>query len=156
MATISDVLKRLRERSNDLWREWDHFAYSNKTILAVSANSSFQMSLRVLSLEQGWRILFANCLEDGVRLHRLNRVGILVYDRDLPGVEWRGGLRTLLRSNSRSFPIVVSDVPSVRLRSEVLRCGGYDVAQNPLQPKCFAALANGAFALARSIDSGTF
>jgi DNA-binding response OmpR family regulator len=156
MATISGVLKRLRERSSDLWRQWDDFAFSNKTILAVSTNPSFQMSLRVLSLEQGWRILFANCLEDGLRLQRMNRVWILVYDRDLPGVEWRRGLRTLLRSDNLSFPIVVSDVSSVQLRSEVLRCGGYDVARNPLEPKYFAALVNGAFALARSIDSSTF
>lgn len=55
-------------------------------------------SLRVLSLEQGWRILFADCLEDGLRLQRLNKVWILVYDRDLPGVDWRQGLRTLLTS----------------------------------------------------------
>jgi len=146
MATISDVLKRLR-------RQWDDFAFSNRTILAVTTNASFQMSLRVLSLEQGWRIQFASCLEDGLRLQRLNRAGILVYDRDLPGIEWRRGLRALLRSTNPSFPIVVSDTSNPRLRSEVLRCGGYDVAQNPLDPKYFAALVNSAFALAKSIDS---
>jgi DNA-binding response OmpR family regulator len=146
MATISDVLKRL-------WRQWDDFASSNRTILAVTTNASFQMSLRVLSLEQGWRILFANCLEDGLRLQRLNRAWILVYDRDLPGIDWRRGLRALLRSSNLSFPIVVSGASNARLRSEVLRCGGYDIAQNPLDPKYFAALVNSAFALAKSIDS---
>jgi len=37
--------------------------------------------------------------------------------------------------------------------SEVLHVGGYDLAQKPLEPKCFAALVNGALALAKSIDS---
>jgi hypothetical protein len=99
--------------------------------------------------------LFADCLEEGLRLQRLNKVWILVYDRNLPDVEWRYGL-CVLTSNRVLFPIVLSDVLSCQLRSEVLQCGGYDVARNPLDRKYFAALVNGALALARSIDSSEF
>jgi hypothetical protein len=92
-------------------------------------------------------------LEDGLRLQRLNRVWVLVYDRDLPGVEWRHGFSMLLTLQRAIFPIVISDAPSCRLRSEVLHFGGYELARNPLDPKYFTVLVNGARELARSIDS---
>jgi DNA-binding NtrC family response regulator len=150
---MRSVLNRFRARSSELWRHWDNFKWESTTILAVTNNLAVRSSLRVLSLEQGWRILFADCLEDGLRLQRLNKVWILVYDRDLAGVEWRHGLSMLLTLQRAIFPIVLSHMPNCRLRSEVLRFGGYELARSPLDPKHFAALVNGALALARSIDS---
>jgi DNA-binding response OmpR family regulator len=148
-----NVADRARERAGALWLRWEQFASESKTILAVTNNFSCRSSLRVLSIEEGWRILFADSLEDGLRLQNHNRVGVLVYDRDLPGVDWRHGLRTLLSSQETLFPIVISNVLNPRLRSEVLDYGGFDLAQNPLDPRYFAALVNGAWALAKSIDS---
>jgi DNA-binding response OmpR family regulator len=141
-----------RERTGGLRRRWGQFSWKSTTVLAVTNNFNCRMSLRVLSLEQGWRILFAESLEDGLRLQRMNRAGILVYDLKLPDVEWRRGLRVLTKQES-VFPIVISDVLNSRLRSEVLACGGYDVARNPLEPQRFVALVNGALGLAKSIDS---
>jgi len=152
-TTMRSVLNRFRARSSELWRHLEHFTWESTTILAVTSNLAVRSSLRVLSLEQGWRILFADCLEDGLRLQRLNKVWILVYDRELSGVEWRHGLSMLLKLHRASFPIVLSHVPNCRLRSEVLHFGGYELARSPLDPKHFAALVNGALALARSIDS---
>ena len=111
------------------------------------------MSLRILSLEQGWRILFAQSIEDGLRLQSLSGIGVLIYDRELPGIEWRYGLRTLLRRNPPVVPIVLSNAPNSRFRAEVVSCGGYDVARNPLDPAAFVSLVNGALALADSIES---
>jgi DNA-binding response OmpR family regulator len=156
VTTMRSVLNRLREHSIELRRQLDNFTSESKAILTVTSNFTVKSSLRVLSLEQGWRILFADCLEEGLRLQRLNKVWILVYDRNLPDVEWRYGLCTLLTSNRALFPIVLSDVLSCRFRSEVLHCGGYDVARSPLDRKHFAALVNGALALAKSIDSLEF
>jgi DNA-binding NtrC family response regulator len=147
MATsMRSVLNRLR-------RQLDSFTPMSRTVLAVTGDLSCRMSLRVLALEQGWRILFADCLEDGLRLQQLNSVSILVYDCGLPGVEWRHGLRTLLDSHMAIFPIVMSPVLSPRLWFEALECGGYDIARNPVDPTHLAALVNGALALAKSVDS---
>jgi DNA-binding response OmpR family regulator len=156
VTTMRGVLNRLREHSIKLRRQLDDFTSESRAILAVTSNFAVKSNLRVLSLEQGWRILFADCLEEGLRLQRMNKVWILVYDRNLPDVEWHYGLCALLTSNNVLFPIVLSDVLSCRLRSEVLHCGGYDVARKPLDRKYFAALVNGALALARSIDSLEF
>jgi DNA-binding response OmpR family regulator len=152
-ANWRNVAGRARECAGALWLRWEQFASESKTILAVTNNFSCRSTLRVLSIEEGWRILFADSLEDGLRLQNQNRVGVLVYDRNLSGVDWKQGLRTLLSSDEAVFPIVISDVLTPRLRSEVLYCGGFDLARNPLEPKDFAALVNGAWALAKSIDS---
>lgn len=143
----------MRSVLNRLRRQLDSRAPMCTNVLAVTEDLNCRMSLRVLALEQGWRVMFADCLEDGLRLERLNSVSILVYDCGLSGVEWRHGLRTLLESHGAIFPIVMSDVLSPRLRLEVLECGGYDIARNPLDPKHLTALVNGALALAKSVDS---
>jgi len=51
------------------------------------------------------------------------------------------------------LPIVIAADLSASLRSEVMNCGGYDLARNPLEPDRFVPLVNGAFALAESIDA---
>ena len=140
----------LRERTGALWRRWEHCALANRTLLVVTKNARCKTSLRTLALEQGWRILFAETIEDGLRLQNLDRICLLIYDHQLPGVDWRDGLRTLLALDEPTLPIVIANVVSARLRSEVLNCGGFDLARNPLEQECFV---NGALALAESIDS---
>jgi DNA-binding response OmpR family regulator len=149
-----NFLNGLKDVTGALWRRWDH--WENRTVLAVTKDKRCEMRLRTLSLEQGWRILFAGSLDEGIHLQAWDRVCVLVYDQHLPGVEWRKGLRTLLALDDPILAIIISDVPSARLRSEVLNCGGYDLARKPLEPQWFVALVNGALALAESIDSMEF
>jgi DNA-binding response OmpR family regulator len=144
---------RFRERAGALWRLWQQLMPESRTVLALTTNSSCRSTLRVLALQEGWRILFADSLEEGVRLQGLNRAGIFVYDQNLPGVEWRQGLSTMVASHRSVFPIVMTDSPSSGLKREVLEYGGFDLARSPLEPECFVALVRGARALARSIDS---
>jgi len=143
----------LVEQTGALLRRLEHYALANRTLLAVTRNTRCKMSLRTLSLEQDWRILFAETIEDGIRLQSLDRICVLIYDQQLPGVEWRQGLSTLLAADEPTLPIVISDVLSARLRCEVLNCGGYDLARNPVEPEYFVPLVNGALALAESINS---
>jgi DNA-binding response OmpR family regulator len=147
------MMNGILERTGELWLQWERFASGGRTVLAVTRDCRCKTSLHILSLEQGWRILFAESLEDGLRLEHTNRICVLIYDRDLTGVEWREGLRALLSSDEPLLPIVISDAPSAELRSEVIDNGGFDLARNPLEPDCFVALVNGALALAESIDS---
>lgn len=122
-------------------------------MLAVTRNYRCKASIRILSLEEGWRIRFAESLEDGLRVQQQDRISVLIYDRELPGVDWQHGLRTLLSLDEPVFPIVISEVLNKRLRLEVLNCGGYDLAPSPLEPETFATLVNGALALAASIET---
>ncbi len=154
MATSWRVfVNELREQTGALSRRWEQWARARRTLLAVTRDARCKSSLRTFSLEQGWRILFAETLEDAIRLQTLERICVLIYDRQLPGIEWRRGLRTLLASDEPMLPIVIADELSASLRSDVLSYGGYDLARNPLEPECFVPLVNGAFALTESIDS---
>ena len=143
----------LREQTGALSRRWEHWVSASRTLMAVTGDTRCKASLRTLSLEQGWRILFAETIEDGIRLQTLDRVRVLIYDPELLGIDWRHGLRSLLARDEPVLPIVIADDLSARLRSEVLNCGGYDLARKPLEPECFVRLVNGAFALTESIDS---
>jgi DNA-binding response OmpR family regulator len=155
-STWRSAVNGLRERTGSLWRRWEQFTSARRTVLAVTKDIRCRTNLRIYSLEQGWRILFAESLEDALRLQYLGRICVLVYDCDLPGIDWRRGLRTLLAVNDPLVPIVISSLPNSRFRSEVLNFGGYDVARNPLEPERFVPLVNGALALAGSIDSLEF
>jgi hypothetical protein len=143
----------LIERTGASWRRWERHALTRRTLLAITRNSRCKGILRTLSFEQGWRILFAETLEEAIRLQTFDRISIVVYDRQFQGVEWQDGLSTLLAFEEPTLTIVLSDVLDARLRSEVLECGGYDLAQSPLEPARFASLVNGAFSLIESIDS---
>ena len=154
MATSwRNFVNGLREQSGARSRRWAHWARASRTLMAVTRDTRCKARLRTFSLEQGWRIVFAETLEDGIRLQSWDRICVLIYDRQLPGIEWRNGLRTLLACDEPMLSIVISDDLSERLRSEVLNCGGYDLARNPLEPESFVRLVNGAFALTESIDS---
>jgi DNA-binding NarL/FixJ family response regulator len=109
------------------------------------------MRLRILALEEGWRILFAGSPDEALRLCTGTR-SVLIYDHDLSGVDWRCGLR-LLAADQPVIPIVIAQSPSARLRSDVLDCGGYDLACNPLDAESFVLLVKSALALAEAIDS---
>jgi DNA-binding NtrC family response regulator len=144
-----DCWRRVINRLKYRWRE---LSAESKTILAVTTDSACRASLRILSIEEGWRVLFADSVEDGLRLQQGNRVCVLVYDRNLSDRDWRQGLRTMVAAGDSAIPILLSNVLTPRLRTEALRCGGYDVAANPLAARSFAALVKGALALQESID----
>jgi DNA-binding response OmpR family regulator len=154
MATSwRSLVNELREQTGALSRRWEHWARAKRTLMAVTRDARCKTSLRAFSLQQGWRILFADTLKDGIRLQTMERICVLIYDRQLPGIEWRHGLRTLLASGEPMLPIVIAEDLNASLRSEVMNCGGYDLARNPLEPDRFVPLVNGAFALTESIDA---
>jgi DNA-binding response OmpR family regulator len=154
--TWRSAVNELRERTGSLRRRWEQFTSARRTVLAVTSDIRCRTSLRIYSLEQGWRILFAESLEDALRLHHLGRICVLVYDCDLPGIDWRRGLRSLLVLNEPVLPVVISNLPNSRFQSEVLNCGGYDAARKPLDPEFFVPLVKGALSLAESIESLEF
>ena len=145
-------MDRWRGVINRLKNQWKELSSESKTVLAVTNDSACRSSLRILSIEEGWRVLFAASVEDGLRLQQGNRICVLVYDRNLSDIDWRHGLRTMVAAGDAAIPILLSNVLTPRLRTEALRCGGYDVAANPLVARSFAALVNGALALQKSID----
>ena len=146
------MFKNILGQIGALWRQIEQAGADERVVLAVTTFSSVQMDLRVFSIQEGWRILFAKSLEAALKLSKLHKVTIVIYDLDLPDVEWRKGLRSFVNGYPVFF-ILLSPVVNQRLWKAVLDNGGYDVVRRPVERESLVPLVNGAFALASSVDS---
>lgn len=150
---INRVLRNLVRCVGVLCRRLQQVGTEERSILAVMPASSGQDNLGVWSIEEGWSLLFATTVEIAVRIRQANRIGVVLYDCDLPEVDWRKGLVTLLNCAEPVFAIALSRVVNARLCLGVLESGGYAVIGKPLDRQSLVGLVNGALRLEDSIDS---
>lgn len=147
------MFKNLVGRIEALWNRIEHVAAPpERTVLLVTASQSVQTDLHVLSIQEGWRILFARSLDAALRILTIHGAAVIIYDLDLPEVAWRRALRSLLDAAPVIF-ILLSSIADRCIWEAVLDGGGYDVAQKPLDRTKLVCLVNGAFALTSSIES---
>src|SRR5215467_11082297 len=90
------------------------------TIVAVTTSESAQVNLRVLSIQEGWQISFARTLEAALQHRDASRIAVIVYDRNLPGADWRKSLSALVQSPRPVFFVLLSCAPETRLRRTVI------------------------------------
>lgn len=147
--------KHFRSRLKALWRELKRLGEYRRSVLAVTPLSSLQMDLHVFSIEHGWHLVLAETLEAAVERRMEMQNAVVLYDRDLPGVQWRHGLKTILACSGPACVILLSREVESGLRRTTLECGGYDVARKPFEYETLTRLVNGAFVLAESVDSIT-
>lgn len=121
--------------------------------MIVSPLSSEHNTLRVLSLVEGWHLRIAPTLDAALILQQREKIAVILYDQDLPGVEWCKGVVALVNSSTPACVILLSFAISERLRLSLLTCGGYDVAQKPIEGKSLSTLVNGSLALVKDINS---
>lgn len=147
------MFKNIFGQIGALWRQLEQAAaFEGRTVLLVTTSSSVQIDMRVFSIQEGWRILFARSLSGARHIIKLHKVTVVIYDRELPDAEWCKGLRSLVEADPVFF-ILLSPVVDRRLWKAVLDNGGYDVARKPLDRDGVVPLVNGAFALANSVES---
>lgn len=58
---------------------------------------------------------------------------VILFDRDLPGAEWRTAVKSLAASPHRACVVLMSGVVDDYLRQELIRRGGYEVLSKPLR-----------------------
>jgi DNA-binding NtrC family response regulator len=58
---------------------------------------------------------------------------VILFDRDLPGAEWRTTVKSLAASPHRACVVLMSRVVDDYLRQELIRRGGYEVLPKPLR-----------------------
>jgi DNA-binding response OmpR family regulator len=150
---IKRVLRNLVQCVGMLWRQLQQVGAEERSILAVMPASPDQNNLRAWSIEEGWSVLFATSVESAVRIRQANRIGVVLYDCDLPEINWRKGMVTLLNCAKPVFAIALSRVVNARFCLAVLESGGYAVIGKPLDRQTFVGLVNGALQLEDSIDS---
>jgi FixJ family two-component response regulator len=104
----------------------------------MTASRSDASRLRDIMAGTGWELRVVDNLEDaeaflGVRSASLGaRSGsIVLFDRDLPAVDWRQAIGKL--SNGHCRVILASFVADDYLWEEIIHCGGYDVIAKPFR-----------------------
>lgn len=85
------------------------------------------MSRRVFSISQRCHLLIAliaPTLDGAPALLARERVTAILYDQDLPGIDWHKAVRSLVQLSPAACLILLPFVVGDRLRRNVLACGG--------------------------------
>lgn len=101
------------------------------TVLAMTASRTDAALLRGILDGTGWELRIADDLEVAVAILGARAASIVLFDRDLPSVDWRQAIGKLSDGNRRI--ILASFVADDYLWEEVIHCGGYDVIAKPLR-----------------------
>jgi len=88
-------------------------------------------SLSSLKENNHWQVH----IEDNHSLNGLSKLEspIIIWDRDLPGQDWRNVVHALASLPQRPCVLLLSRVVDDYLWNEVVRVGGYDVLSKPLK-----------------------
>ena len=148
------MLRNLARYVGVLWRQLQQVGTEERNILAVMPALSGQDNVRVWSIQRGLECAVrTTSVESAVRIRQANRIGVVLYDCDLPEINWRKGMVTLLNCAEPVFAIAISRVVNARFCLAVLESGGYAVIGKPLDRQRLVGLVNGALRLEDSIDS---
>lgn len=101
------------------------------TVLAMTASRSDAALLRGILHSTGWELRIADDLEDAIGFLGARAASIVLFDRDLPGADWRQAIGKL--ASGRCRVILASFVADDYLWEEVIHCGGYDVIAKPFR-----------------------
>lgn len=147
------MFKNILNRLGALRRQIERVGIpSERTVLLVTMSSLMQTDLRILSIQEGWHILFARSVDAALYLSTVHKIAVVIYDQELPGANWRDALRSLVDAAPVCF-ILLSSFVDRRFWKTVLDIGGYDVAQKPLNARSLVPLVNGALELTNSVES---
>jgi DNA-binding NarL/FixJ family response regulator len=113
----------------DKWKTRVRGAAPPLTVLALMTSDSDRELLRDVCMGAGWKIILVDNLAEGLG----QPAGIVLCDRDLTGIDWRGAIRQLAISPHPRRVILASYVVDDYLWDEVIHCGGYDVLPKPFR-----------------------
>jgi len=146
------MFKSLQKCFATIRRKIERVSRLNGAVVAVTASEAAQLSLRVLAIQEGWRILFARTLESALQLRDASSIVVILYDQNLPNADWRTSLSALVQSSKPVFFILLCPVPQDRVWRSVLDGGGFAVSRWPVGADHVTAIVNEAFALAAAVD----
>ncbi len=103
-------------------------------LLAVTEDVRMWESLREIA-DHGrcWRLFRARSCEEAIAALEKDAIRIVIYDRDLPGGNWRGALLRISSSRTPVCVFLASPVADDYLWIEVVRHHGFDILPQPFQ-----------------------
>jgi DNA-binding NtrC family response regulator len=102
-------------------------------VLVITASASDQTFYKSVRARGEWDMVLARSASEALRLLATQAFPIVLYDRDLPGWDWREVLVRMLETSPRICFLLTSRVSDAYLWREVVKHGGYDVVARPLE-----------------------
>jgi hypothetical protein len=109
------------------WRRRSVHLRRQPQILTISADVSFYTWVLGAANSWGWRAEWARSVKRGVEICRSEYAPIVIYDRNLPNVDWRRALDQLSMAASGGRVLLAASEVDEDLWRLVLRRHGYDV-----------------------------
>lgn len=100
---------------------------SDPGILAITADLRFYSSVLSAACSWGWSAEWATSLTRGLEICESRPIRIVIYDRNVPAVDWRYALDRLRASAATARVLVAAPRIDEDLWRTVLRRHGYDV-----------------------------
>lgn len=102
-------------------------------IAAVIGAEEHRFKFQEIAREFGWAAYVAESWAEAIPMLDTKRPPILIYDRDLPEIEWRTALLDLIARHHGICILLASTVMDQYLWNEVILHGGYDVVLKPFR-----------------------
>jgi len=114
-----------------MWRHKQNERQAPLQVLAVTTFAGDVLALGALAAAEGWQLETCASVSEAVVLLARIPGRVVLLDRDVSALGWRGALTALLASRE-SRVVLISPVTDDFLWDEVVRLGGYDVITRPL------------------------
>jgi CheY-like chemotaxis protein len=102
-------------------------------VVAAVVSEQDRHVLTSISGQELLELHFVESCEEACAVANRLAAPVILYDRDLPGAEWRTAVRRLAAPPHRACVILMSGVVDDYLRQELIRRGGYEVLPKPLR-----------------------
>ena len=128
------------------WRATDETP-NRIRVLAITNDDRDKRALAAFSVRNRWDLILTSACEEALEIVKKGGAAVILYDRDLPGLDWRDALRLLADATPACPVILTSPVNDGYLWGEVIRRGGYDVLAKPLEEDQTVRFVNLAWSL---------
>jgi DNA-binding response OmpR family regulator len=102
-------------------------------VLLLSAQPADRDELASILRNTRWHVILAETASSAFHMLRAVEFPVVLWDRDVQGMEWRQALRELANSRCRPAALLLSDVDDSYLWEEVVHAGGFDVLTRPFR-----------------------
>jgi hypothetical protein len=96
-------------------------------VLAVTTDIRFYSNVLNATHTLNWRTTWARWLERAIEIYRPESTPIVIYDINVPGIEWGQAFERLHTLSNRPRIFLAATRIDEELWSEVLRRHGYDI-----------------------------
>ena|SRR5581483_7839635 len=146
------MLKDVRQYFFVLRRKIQRLGRQQRSILAITVAPALQTQLHIFSVHERWKFMLAKSVADARLLMRVQKVSVIIYDREGTDAEWTQAIRLFRGCPDPPLFILLTGSADRRIWKSLLDCGGYDMALKPVDRQSLARLLNGAVELDACVE----